>query len=378
MKRTLFITGLAAVIAAGIYYRWTSTPSQETITIGCMAPFTGDGASYGRSTQEGVEFAVKQINSENRLPKPLKVIFEDDRIDAKVGATVIRKLIDIDRVPAILGPFGSSVVLACAPVANSSKTVLVTASATADGIAEAGDFVFRITPPNSQQGVSCADYSSTVLGCKKAAIIFQNNDYGTTLRTAFANRFKEAEGDIVLDEGVNAGTADFRPTLTKLTGSGADVLFFPVHHTEAATLVKQAREIGFSGKLISADGAMTPEFISLAGNAADGVCFSTLALDYGTAGADIEAFEESFQAAHDGRKPDVYTCYYFEATMLLASVIAETGAEGESIKEGLYAVSGERAYKGLTGITSFDSKGEVSKAFQIFVVRGKEYVRAKN
>ena len=121
-----------------------------TIKIGCLTPLTGEGATYGRSTKQGVDFAVDELNKSHFLPKPLEVVFEDDRIDATVGVNAIQKLINVDRVPIIIGPFGSSVVLACAPVANKTETVIISASATADGIADAGDFVFRITPVHRQ------------------------------------------------------------------------------------------------------------------------------------------------------------------------------------------------------------------------------------
>src|SRR5438477_1085452 len=97
---------------------------EATIRIGCLTPLTGEGATYGRSTKQGVEFAVQEINKSAYLAKPLEVIFEDDRIDPKVGVNAIQKLINVDHVPVIIGPFGSSVVLACAPIANQKETVI--------------------------------------------------------------------------------------------------------------------------------------------------------------------------------------------------------------------------------------------------------------
>lgn len=342
-----------------------------------MTPLTGEGATYGRSTKSGVDFAVEEINKSGYLPKPLEVIFEDDKIDAKTGVNAIQKLINVDKVPVIIGPFGSSVVLACAPIANQNKTVIISASATADGIADGGDFVFRITPPNSKQGSDNADFCANKLHARTAAIIFQNNDYGVTLRDAFQKRFSELGGTIVAVEGMDGGATDARAQLAKIKAADPDVVFFPVHQTEAAIVLKQARELGIRAKFTSADGAMTPELIKNAGEAAEGSYYSTLGLGYGVADDKITAFQKAFADAHHGEKPGVYTAYYYEVTKIVAQAIKEGGYDGKQIRDYLYSIRGDKAYSGVTGITAFDSKGEVDKPFNIYVVKGGQYIRSE-
>jgi branched-chain amino acid transport system substrate-binding protein len=348
-----------------------------TIRIGCLTPLTGEGATYGRSTKQGVDFAVSEINKSGYLSKPLEVIFEDDRIDPKVGVNAIQKLINVNKVPVIIGPFGSSVVLACAPIANQNSTIIISASATADNIADAGDFVFRITPPNSKQGHDIADFCKAKLNAKRAAIIFQNNDYGVTLRDAFQKRFSEIGGSVVSMEGMDGGASDARSQLTKIRDTNSDIVFFPVHQTEAAIVLKQARELGVVAKFISADGAMTPELIQNAGEAAVGSYYSTLGLGYGVADDKIAAFEKAFAEAHGGEKPGVYTAYYYEVTKIIAQAIKEAGYDGKKIRDYLYSLNGSKAYQGITGTTSFDVKGEVDKPFYIYSVQNGQYIRVE-
>jgi len=359
--------GLAALALVGC------KRSDDVITVGCMAPFTGEGATYGRSVRRGVELAVDEINTNKRLNKPLKVIYEDDRMEPKEGLNAFHKLVDVDRVPVILGPFGSSIVLSVAPLANESKTVIISASATADQIADAGDYVYRIVPPNSKQGYDLAQFALRKLGAKRAAILYQTNDYGITLRDAFVKTFQSAGGTILRTEGYPLGATDYRAALTQMKPLKPDVIFFPLHQKEAALMLRQAKELGVTATFISADGAYTNDLISAAGGAADGAYFSTMALAYGVADDQIKAFQEAFKKRF-GEDPDVYSAYYYEVTKLIAQTMRDTGTSSIAIKHGLDAMTGSSAYHGITGETAFDSKGEVRKNFYIYQVRNGTFV----
>jgi branched-chain amino acid transport system substrate-binding protein len=342
--------------------------SSDSIVIGCLSPQTGEGATYGRSVRRGVELAAEEINTQKRLPKTLSVIFEDDKMSPTDGVSAFQKLVSVDHVPLVLGPFGSSIVLATAPIANQTKTVIITASATADKIADAGDYVFRIVPPNSKQGADLAHFAFRKLRRTRAAILYQTNDYGITLRDAFDMTFRSLGGTVVGAEGYPLGTTDYRAALTKLKGSKPDVVFYPLHQAEAAVMLRQAKELGYDSDFISADGAYTEDLIKVAGNAAEGSYFSTMALAFGVADQAIAQFQNAFKAKFN-QDPDVYSAYYYEATNLVAQVLRDSGTTGEAIRKGLDAMNGAKAFHGITGTTSFDSKGGVDKSFYIYQVK---------
>lgn len=337
----------------------------DVYKIGVLAPLTGEAASYGKSTKQGVDLAVSELNNDKFLDKKIQIIYEDDKISAKDGVNALKKLIDSDHVPVVIGPFGSSVVLACAPVANQNKTVIISASATADSIANAGDYVFRIVPPNSRQGQDIADFSFHKLKSKKAAIIFQNNDYGITLRDAFQKHFTQLGGKILGIESSEAGATNFRTQLTKLKAVQPEVIFYPQHYAEGTITLKQAKELGMNAKFITADGAMTQELLTVAGNAAEGAYFSSMALGYGISDDLIMNLNTKFKAINN-QEPDVYAAYYYEVTKIVAKAIKDSGYDADKIKNALYAMTANNAYKGVSGITSFDKNGEVNKSFYIY------------
>lgn len=370
-RRALFAGGAAIGLASCDFIN--RAEQQADVTLGVLTPLTGDGAGYGSATKKGVDLALEEINAAGGVRgKPLKVVYEDDRMSATDGVSAFQRLIATQRPSAVIGPFGSSVVLAVAPIANSARVPILSASATADGIADAGDYVFRITPPNSRQGADDAAYAWNRLSARRAMVIFQNNEYGLTLRDAFVKKFQDLGGQVVAQEGFDLGATDYRAALGKARSLKPDVIFFPLHSQESTLLLRQAREQGVSTKFISADGAMTAELIEGAGPSAEGVYFSTLALGFGVADREIKAFNAAYATKYGAGEPDVYSAYYYEATKLLAKAIETGGPQPDQVKAALYAMTGEKAFTGITGKTSFDAKGEVDKPFYIYQVeRGK-------
>jgi len=354
-----------------------SLACRDTLKVGCLSPLTGESANYGRSTKQGVDLAVAEINSTNMLGKPLAIVYEDDKMMPKDGVNGLRKLIDADKVSLVIGPFGSSVVLACAPIADEKHTLMISASATADQIADAGDYVFRITPPNSKQGADVADFCWSKLNAKSSAVIYQNNDYGVTLRDAFQKRFTQLGGTVLAVESSEGGANDFRAQLSKIKAVRPDVVFFPEHYKESALTLKQAKELGIQAKFISADGAMTEDLLKIAGSAAEGTYYSTLALGYGVSDSQIAEFVGKFKESNNGQEPDVYAAYYYEVTKIIAEAIKNVGYDADRIKAYLYAMNGPKAYRGITGITSFDARGEVDKSFYIYEVKDGRFVLSK-
>ncbi len=372
-RRTLLFSSLLAGLAACDQSRGRRN-HQTGATLGVLTPLTGDGAVYGAATRKGVDLAAEEINTGGGVRGGrLRIVYEDDRIDPATGVAAFQRLVAADQPSAVIGPFGSSVVLAVAPVANAAKVPILSASATADSIADAGDYVFRIVPPNARQGADDARYAYTQMKARRAMIIFQNNEYGLTLRDAFARTFRQLGGQITGEEGFDLGATDYRAALGKARAAKPDVIFFPLHSQEGTLLLRQAREQGVSGLFVTGDGAMTQELIQGAGPAAEGAYFSTLALGFGVADPQIKAFRDAYRRKYGPEEPDVYTAYYYEATKILSQAITDGGTRAEDVKRALYRISGAEAYVGVTGRTSFDAKGEVDKPFYLYQVRNGKF-----
>jgi branched-chain amino acid transport system substrate-binding protein len=353
----------------------TRPPSGVTsYRIGVITPLTGGEANYGRSTQRGIDLALEEINSRLREKNiAFTAVYEDDQMNATAGSNAIQKLTAVDKVPVIIGPFGSSVVLAVAPIAERSRTVIISASATADDIANAGDYTFRIVPPNRRQAQDVANFVWKKLGAKRASILYLNNDYGLSLRNVFEPTFKQLGGQVLTVDSFESGATDFRTQLTKIKVAGPDVVFFPDHYKESALIVKQAKELGLNTVFIGGDGAVTEDLLKLAGDSANGSYFANMAMDYESADPRVRAFLSAYRAKYQD-EPDTYAAYAYDAAQIVGRAVTEGGYSAEAIKTYLYNMP---PYEGLSGPTKFDKSGEVDKPFAIYVVQGRRFQQAR-
>ncbi|MEK6861104.1 MAG: ABC transporter substrate-binding protein, partial [Nanoarchaeota archaeon] len=130
----------------------TSEGAIEPIKIGFVGPLTGENANIGIPIRRGVELALEDINSAGGINgRQLVAIFEDGKCNAKDANTAGLKLIDQDKVIAIVGGTCSSETLAIAPNAESKKIPLISPSATNPKITDAGDYIFRAATTASDE-----------------------------------------------------------------------------------------------------------------------------------------------------------------------------------------------------------------------------------
>ena len=346
-------------------------PQPDTITIGAISPFSGEGANYGKAARTGIDLAVDQINERGGIVgRTLAIIYEDDKGNPKDALSAFNKLATVDDVPAILGPFYSTNVLACAPVANRSKRVLITGTATSDNVRNAGEYVFRVCPSNDEQARTIADYAYNELGLRKSFILYRNVDYGVTLRDEFKKAFEALGGTVAGIEAIEPDSTDIRTQLAKAKDASADILYAAVHYPEGGAMLRQAKELGVSATIIGTDGGYDPKLLETAGDAAEETYWVTIGWGDESTNPKIAEFKKKYQDRY-GEEPGVYSALFYDATWVLAEALTKaTSIDGEKVRESLQNIK----YEGPTGITTFDSFGDVEKPFSIYRVKNKKFV----
>jgi branched-chain amino acid transport system substrate-binding protein len=352
----------------------TSAPAAtagQPITIGAISPFTGDGAPYGMAARTAIDLAVDEINAAGGIKgRNLVVVYEDDLGTPAGALNAFEKLVTVDKVPAILGPFYSGNVLAIAPKANDRKVVVLTGSATSDNIRTAGEFVFRTCPSNDAQAKTIAQFAVNELKLRKSFVVYRNVEYGVTLRDAF---LRAAEGLGINNLGVEAVAADSRDVraqLTKVKAANPDFIFAAVHYPEGGTLLREAKELGISATVIGTDGGFDPQLLRIAGNAADNSYWVTVGWGDENTNPAVARFKASYHRRYQ-EDPGVYSGLYYDATRVLARALIITPTpSGPAIQRALATVE----YDGPTGITKFDSFGDVDKPFTVYRVLGNAFV----
>ncbi len=345
----------------------------QTVTLGATFPLTGDVASYGQKAKRGIELAVQEQNAEGGLlGRQVSVDFQDDRNDKKEAVSIVTRFATIGKVPVIFGSAGSTATLAIAPVANSHKVVLISPiSSSAQLSSEGGPFFFRTVPADDLQAEVLAKWVHES-GARSVAVVYTNNSWGKPLADGFEAKFTALGGKVLMSEGVAENTTDLRTVVAKLKGvANLDAVVSPTYPKEGGTLVRQAKELGLAVPLFGGDNWGSPEFRTVAGDAAEGVRYTAPADSKSPAYA---GFVGRYKAKF-GEEPDIFAAYAYDAAMAVFKAIGACGStEGEKVRDALRKVS----FVGVSGDIAFRTNGDMAtqSVARMTIKEGKP-VRAK-
>lgn len=351
-------------------------PTGSELKIGVSAPLTGDISALGQSTKNAILLAQDEVNAGGGLKvgdKVLKVrcIIEDDENKPESTATVFQKLINQDRVLAIIGSQSSKCSNAGAPIAESAKVPQITPWSTNPNVTKGRSFVFRACFIDPFQGRVVAQFAAGKLKAKTAAVVYDvASDYNKGIAEVFRDEFTRMGGRIVGYETYNTKDTDFSAQLTKVKGAGPDVLFLPNYFNEVPLQVQQARKLGLTATVLGGDGWDNPELVKLGGAVMDGTYFSnhySPDLDSPAAKAFIGAYQARFKAV-----PDAAAALTYDSAKLLFQAIAAAGkADPLAIREALAATKG---FQGVTGSVTYTGTGDPVKGAVVIKIEKGRFV----
>jgi branched-chain amino acid transport system substrate-binding protein len=359
---------LSFIVISIVLIDLESKKVSQKIYIGVIAPFSGDAAAYGQSAKRGVELAVDDLNYENKIKGKIIIPkFEDSKAQPSTGLNAFRKLVEVDKTPIVIGGMMSSVTLAIAPLANKTKTVIISPLSSNPKISNSGNYVFRIWPSDTLDGGYLAQFSYESLGIEKLAILHSTNDYGVGLKNVFQRKFK---GNIAVIESFKQDSTDYRTQLTKIQGENPEAIFMAGQYKELARILIQAKELGIESQFLSTSMFKEQRLLEIAGKAANDVIYSTVAPKTEKETNVYNEFKEKFKKRFN-RKPGIAAIQYYDATKLVAFSMKVGGFTGPEIREAMAQVNN---YLGVNGQISFDKNGDLIKPITIETVRNGKFV----
>lgn len=386
MGRKRWLGLAAAVVAAAVVLAGCSggKPAAEkegasggseaaVIKIGTVGPLSGNAATYGQSTKHGVEIAVDEVNKAGGISgAQVELVPEDSRGDQTEAANATRKLVEQDKVVAIVGAVLSSETLSGGPIANDAKVPMISSSSTAPGIPDIGPYIFRNCISDNVQAAQLAEYAVQELKVKRFAVMFTNNDYGMALRDGFTAKAKEL-GEVVAVEAYTDGDANFSAQLTKIKAQNPDALYIGGYYTEAAKIAQQAKEMGLKVQLLGADGFYSSKLTELGGDAVEGAVFTA-----GFYSGDTSPAVQNFVAAYKAKfneEPDMFAAQAYDAAKIVLEAIKKAGSTDTTKIQA--ALAATRDFPGITGTTSFTANGDAEKDIVILKVEQGKFVRVR-
>jgi len=376
-KQALFFVGL--ILALALVFGMTTSAMAENIRIGVASPYTGNLAAYGDNIKAGVNLKLKEINDAGGINgQKVELVWGDDLCQPKDAGTVGSKFAADKSIVAVIGHLCSSATLAAMPIYVRAGLPTISPTSTNPTIGDVGmGWFFRNCYTDDFQGKYLAVHVvPNLLRKNKVAIFYENNDYATGLKNSFIEGAKSANLTGTGTEAYMTGTTDFTPQLTKLLRDKPEAIFLCGYHPEGALIAGQGRKLGFDGPFFGADGIDNEDYIKIGGKAAENSYLTVpfLAASAGPAGKD---FAKRFKKAYD-RDVDWMSANAYDCLGILAQVIAKTGPDRKKIRDGLAALNSEaNGYKGITGMTYFDKKGDVSKPAFVKLVKNGKFVAAE-
>jgi branched-chain amino acid transport system substrate-binding protein len=322
--------------------------AEDAIRIGVFLPLTGRTAFGGQLELEGVQMAHKEMPSV--LGKKVELVVVDNKTDKVEAANAVKRLIEKEKVVAVIGTYGSSLAMAGGEVAEKAGIPMMGTSCTNPLVTQGKKFVFRACFIDPFQGAGAATYAVETLKMKRAALLIDvANDYCVGLANFFKQSYKKQGGEVVAELKYNSGDQDFTAQLTEIISKKPDVLFLPADFAEGAIIMKQARELGAKFQIMGGDAMDNPEIVKLGGAAVEGFIHTTFPYDPSMKDmSDIaKKFTENWKKAFPSKDPNVNAALGYDSYMLVVHAITTAGkAEPAAIRDALEKV---KDFPGVTG-----------------------------
>ena len=343
------------------------------IKIGSAAPLTGPQALGGKDNENAVKLAVEEMNAAGviigKQKAKIELLSEDDQADPRAATIVAQKFVD-QQINGVVGHLNSGASIPASKIYSDAGIVQISPSSTAIAYTAQGyKTAFRLMANDGQQGLALANYATKVLKAKTIAIIDDRTAYGQGLADEFDKDVKAAGATVVAREYTNDKAVDFTAIITSIKGKKPDVVFYAGMSPQAGPMMRQIVGLQLKAQFLSADGAKTPEFLKLAGGAAEGAIASSpgVVLEQTPAGkAFVAKFEKKFGKIQN------YAPYAYEAAITMVEAMKAAGSTDPKKYQPFLAKINRN---GVIGAIAFDAKGDIkSGAVTIYQVKKGNWV----
>lgn len=373
MVGVLALTGCGGGQTAGDNNAGSAGSGDDVIRIGVFEPITGANAGGGALEVEGIKLA-NELYPEV-LGKKVELVIADNKSDVVEAASAAARLVERDKVTAIIGSWGSGYSIAAGDIVRDAQIPAIAASATNPLVTAGNDFYFRVCFIDPFQGTVMANYAANNLGAKKAAIIQEvSNDYAVGLAKFFTDSFIELTGDpnaIVEVANYQTGDQDFSSQLLNISAKNPDVIFAPGNFTESALVIQQARQLNIQVPIIGGDTWESPEFIEIGKDAVEGAVLSTFFTSETPITKESEKFLEAYRNKYNA-EPAAVTALAYDAYLLIIDAINRAGStDPVAIRD---EIAKTQNFEGAAGVITLDENGDAVKNAVLKVVKDGKFV----
>ena len=342
--------------------------SKGVLTIGVIAPLSGELSALGKGIENSAKLAVDQANEKCAI-KGYKLALqpEDDQKTPQLGAQAATKLASTPNVVGVVSTLNSSVSQSVQPILDQAGILQISPANTADSLTKGEDpanpkrpyaTYFRTCTVDSLQGPFAANYLVEKSGKKKIAIITDGLTYGEGLADSFTKQAEAKGAQIVTRQKIGEKDTDFSGVIAAVKPFAPDAIYYGGQYPQAGPLSKQFAGAGLNVPVMGGDGVFDPQYIALGGKDGD------LATSVGAPTEELEsakAFVGDYEKAGFKEGFSAYGAFSYDAANVIIAAVGGAIGDGEwadSMRADV--VKGAQDYKGdgATGEVAFDENGD--------------------
>ena len=354
---------LNTIVAAAVVLFGSAAYAQDMVVkIGHVGPTSGGIAHLGKDNENGAKMAIDDLNAKGTTIGGKKIKFElvpeDDAGDPKQGTAVAQKLVD-SKVAGVIGHLNSGTTIPASKIYSDAGIPQISPSATNPKFTRQGfKTTFRVVADDVHLGGTLGRYAVKELKGKSIAVIDDRTAYGQGVAEEFTKAVKASGGAIAETQFTTDKATDFTAILTQIKAKKPDVIFFGGMDAVAGPMIRQMKQLGITSKFMGGDGICSAELPKLAGGAiADDqvYCAEAGGVD-GAQQAGLDAWKAKYKAKF-GIDVQVYAPYVYDALNVMVAAMVKAGSADPKVY--LPVLAKTDGYKGVTGVISFDEKGDI-------------------
>lgn len=348
----------------------TGAVAAETgaIVVGHFASMTGSEATFGQSTDHGVRMALEERNAAGGVKgRKIEVKTLDTASKASEGGTVVTRLINNEKVVALLGEVASSISIAGGQVAQKLGVPMVSPSSTNERVTKIGDMIFRVCFLDSFQGYVMAKFVTENLKFTKVAILYdQQQAYSKGLANDFKTAFVGMKGVITTEQAYSGGDPDVSAQLQTIKTSGAQAVYMPGYYTDAGNIARQARKIGIKEPFLGGDGWDSEKLTEIGGDAIEGSYYSNH-YSFEEQRPEVQDFVKKYKEKY-GQVPDGLAALGYDSARVLFDAMDR--APSLAGKDLAAALAATKNFQGVTGTITIDANRDAQKKAVVLQIKG--------
>ncbi|MDX1973493.1 MAG: ABC transporter substrate-binding protein [Candidatus Sumerlaeia bacterium] len=350
----------------------SASSGADKIKVGQFYALSGEQATFGISSKKGSELAFAEINAAGgvRGGAQLEHITFDTRGIPQETGNAVTRLINNEKVVALLGEVASSLSDAGGQVAQEYRVPMITPASTNPKVTQIGDMVHRICFIDPFQGFVVAKFLKENKNATKVAVLFdQGQAYSVGLKDAFLEAYPKMGGEILTVQSYSSGDQDFSAQLTNIRDLKPDAIFIPGYYTEVANIALQAKRLGVNTILIGGDGWTSEKLTEIAGDSIEGAYYSN---HYSPEDSrpKVQEFIKNFKEAYGGETPDAMAALAYDSVYILAD--AMNRAESLEPDDLAAAIASTKDFDGVTGKITLNAERNAEKDAVILQIQNGE------